>query len=65
MSDFVITARDLRSKGFCAKGQKAWFESRGMDFKEFLKNGILASELLATGDAMAERAVELLEADRG
>lgn len=62
--DFIITARNLQAKGFCASGARRWFTAHGLDFNDFLKNGILASELLATGDGMAARAVELVGADR-
>ena len=64
MIDFIITARELQAKGFCASGQWRWFEAHGLDFKAFLKDGIAASALLATGDALGIRAVELVGAGR-
>lgn len=39
--------------GFCRKGVKRWFESRGLDYSDFLKNGIEEQTLLDTGDPMA------------
>ena len=62
--DFIITARDLQAKGFCAPGARRWFHAHGLDFNDFLKNGIAASALLATNDGMAARAVELVRTDR-
>jgi hypothetical protein len=32
-------------------------ERHGLDFKAFLRDGLEAKDLLATGDAMAERVV--------
>ena len=64
-SDFIITARDLQANGFCARGSRRWFEEHGLDYRDFLANGILASRLLATGDGMAEEAVKLCGVNRG
>lgn len=62
-SDFIVTARALQSKGFCVSGARTWALSHNIDFKDFLKNGIAASRLIETGDALAMKAVALLEAD--
>lgn len=66
MSDtpLIITARDMQSKGFCLGGTRRWFHEYGLDFNDFLKNGIPVDDLLATGDGMAERLVELVRADK-
>lgn len=64
--DFIITARDLQAKGFCiVPGVKNFFRNYDLDFRDFMKNGIMASALLATGDGMARKAVELVGAGRG
>jgi len=64
-SDFRITARDLISCGFCVRGQKSWCDSHGIDFRSFLENGVSAELLLATGDGLALKAVEMLRQRRG
>lgn len=59
--DLIITVTDIRRAGFCiARGAKPWFDGRDdvPSFREFLKNGILATELAATGDGMALQVVE-------
>lgn len=43
--------------GFCAKGIRRWFAARGLDYSDFLKNGIDEEHLLATGDPMATAVV--------
>lgn len=63
--DFIITMQDLEAHGFCALGTRRWFIIYDIDFKDFLENGILASRLTATGDAMGIRAVQLVGANRG
>jgi hypothetical protein len=48
-----ITIDDVRKAGHCALGARRWFESHGLDFRDFLKNGIETERLLATGDGHA------------
>ena len=38
-------------------GTRTFMERHGLDFKAFLRDGLDAADLLATGDAMAERVV--------
>lgn len=58
--DVVVTLPDIRSSGlfYCAVGTRQFFRRHGLDFADFLRNGIPAGVLMTTGDAMAERAVE-------
>lgn len=55
----TIVYDDIAKAGYCASGARRWFEAHGLDFKDFIENGIDADVLLATGDAMAERVVAL------
>ena len=55
----IITFNDLAKAGYCASGARRWFEANNLDFRAFIANGIPAADLLATGDAMAERVVAL------
>lgn len=55
--DLVLTVNDIRKAGFCVQGQRRWFQSYGMDFREIMENGVLARTVLETGDAYAIRAV--------
>lgn len=66
MTDTIITIDDVRKAGHCVRGAKTWFESYNLDFADFIRNGIAASRLLATGDAFADQVVNLrLERDDG
>lgn len=51
----IVTMRDVRSVHSCSRGAKAFGERHGLDWNDFLQNGIDASLLDATGDAMAKR----------
>ncbi len=64
--DTLITIDDIR-RYHCVSGIRRWFEAHNLDFRAFIRDGgIPASELLATGDALAERVVALtLENRRG
>lgn len=63
--DLIITAADIRKAGHCiVPGTKRWFADHGLDFRSFIKNGIAAETLLATGDALANQVVERTRARR-
>lgn len=64
-ADLRITITDCRRVGFCASGIKRWFEGYGLDFRDFLKNGIDAEAFLATGDGQAEQVVRRKMAANG
>ena len=57
-SDVIVTINDVRAVGLCVNGSRAWFARHGLDFRAFLRDGLDAQTLLATGDAMALRVVE-------
>jgi len=58
MPEERVTIEDVRALGHCARGIKAWFDGYGLDFRDFLKNGIGVQTFLATGDGQAFRIVE-------
>lgn len=43
---------------YCANGARAFFARHGLDWSDFLRNGIDGAAFTATGDAMALKAVE-------
>ena len=40
-------------RGFCRPKAKAWAKRHGIDYRDFVRNGIEAEKLEATGDAFA------------
>ena len=63
MSDLIIiTINDVRAAGLCVNGSRAWFARHGLDFRAFVREGLDAETLLATGDAMALRVVNYAQA---
>lgn len=60
-----IRINDVRRAGHCVRGAKDWFDRHGLDFRAFLKNGIDEAELIASGDAMAARVVDIARDRRG
>ena len=57
--EVIVTIAHVRAAGLCVHGTRTWFARRGLDFRAFLAQGLPASLLLATGDAMAARVVEV------
>lgn len=54
-----IYMKHIRMAKMCSKGTRAFFQKHGIDWIEFLKNGVPASVLVETKDAMALRVVEV------
>lgn len=63
--DLIITIDDFRKAGHCPKGIRRGFDAAGLDFRRLLKEGYPASELIATGNALAIQVVERAVARRG
>ena len=52
--DTIITIADAR-RAFCVLGVKRWMDERGIDFRDFVENGITVGRLKELGEAgMAE-----------
>lgn len=54
----IVTYADMRALGYCSKGAREWFAQNGLDYRQFVRCGLDAETLLATGDAMAMKTVE-------
>ena len=57
-TETVVTIDHVRAVGLCVNGTRTWFARHDLDFRVFLREGLDADTLLATGDAMALRVVE-------
>lgn len=42
-----------RRRGFCRGGARTWFRAHGLDWGAFVRDGIPAERLEATGDGLA------------
>lgn len=60
----IVTMRHVRKCSMCSRGARAFFERHGMDWCEFLKNGLPAEAFEATGDAMAIQVAETARAEQ-
>jgi hypothetical protein len=56
-----ITIDDVRLAGHCVAGARDWFGRHGLDFRDFIRNGVEEQKFLAAGDALA---VEIVKAKR-
>ena len=61
----MVEHRHLRALKYCNKGSRQFFARHGLDWHDFLKNGIDPAKFYATGDAMAIKAAELAKAENG
>lgn len=60
-----IRIGDVTAAGYCVRGARDWFRQHGFDWKAFVRDGLTEDELLATGDALAERVVARKRASDG
>lgn len=58
----IITINHIRAYGYCAKGARTFFNNHHLSWHDFLKNGIDAELLLATGNALAIALVDDVKA---
>ena len=56
-----VTLQDLRASRLCFQGARPWFRRHGLDWQQFLKEGLDAETLAATGDALALRVIAIAE----
>lgn len=54
----IVTRTHLDEMRYCARGARRWWARHGLDWSDFIKHGIDAEILAATGDAMALRLVQ-------
>lgn len=56
-----VYAKDIRAARLCFGGARPWFRRHGLDWQDFLANGIAAERLAATGDALAFRVIAIAQ----
>lgn len=59
MNDFRVHWRHVQAARLCSRGARKWFSDRGLDWRDFLKNGIAAQTLIDLHDAMADRVIRI------
>jgi hypothetical protein len=55
----MIYMTDIRLANHCSSGTRRWFDSHGLDFRDFLKNGIPTKKLRSLNDGFADRVIQL------
>lgn len=58
----VVTINDIASIAYCRRGARKFFADRGLDWSEFLKNGIPISTLETFDDVMVQDAIAVAKA---
>ena len=49
----IVRLEDMHAIDFCNRGARQWFKEHGLSWADFVRDGLEAETLLATGDAMA------------
>lgn len=55
----MVRMEHIRAARMCSGGARSFFDRHGLDWSAFLREGVDAEELLATGDEMARQVVEV------
>jgi hypothetical protein len=55
----LVKLEHVRALHYCSRGLRIWFERNGLDWPEFCRNGLPASQIEAVDDAMAQAAAKL------
>lgn len=61
----IIKIQDFRDSGYCVSGIREWFDSRNLDFKRFLREGISKEEILPHADEFVMKTIQRLEKSNG
>lgn len=67
MKRLIVTYAHVRTvpfsggRGYCSRKAREWFGRYGLSWSDFVRNGIAAERLLATGCALAAAVVEHAE----
>lgn len=58
----TVRITDIRLAGHCASGTRRAFESRGLDFRAFLRDGMDADAFRAAFGGLGDRIVQIKQA---
>lgn len=64
MSEVRFTMRHIRQCKMCSRGARDFFVRHGLDWSEFLREGLPVAALEQTGDAMALQVVAAARAEQ-
>jgi hypothetical protein len=64
VSELRVYLRHQRAAQICVPGSRRWFESRGLDWKDYCRNGISADVLRKLDDPISNRALAAAEAEQ-
>lgn len=53
----IVRTGDIRRARLCLQGARGWFRRHDLDWQAFLRDGLPADVLAATGDALAFRVI--------
>lgn len=59
----IVRIHHIRAADLCTRGARAWFQSHGLSWREFLEHGMCADKLDATGDALALKVTAIARED--
>ena len=62
----IIFLRHLKQadSNICHKGGRKWFKSNGLDWNDFVENGIDSKKLYNVSDSIVEKIIKVAESEK-
>lgn len=57
-ADVIVTKEDLQELGYCFKASRPWLRARGIEWGDFIENGVTVGKLREIGDGLSDRVIE-------
>lgn len=64
-NDPIVKMEHVRAVGMCSRGARMWFARTGLDFRKFLAEGLPASVIEGTGDALGMKVAQYVRDESG
>lgn len=61
----IVRVHHIRAARLCMRGARNWFAQHGLDWNDFLTNGLPADAVRALNDPFADRTLAAAEAENG
>lgn len=55
----IVKLEHMRELGYCSRGARYFFQLHNLDWSKFIKEGLPAEDIEATGDVLALKVVEV------
>lgn len=55
----TVTMADCRKAGYCVAGVRRWLEANGIEWRDFVRNGVAVERVEQIDDAMSQAVIAI------